>query len=92
MLRPKLVYYWSTSFGAISLLLFLLLRASETRCLYTSTIPEVMGYEPLYNNLIGPCEQNTLKNQLHKNVYKTYNERDSLTSRHKISLDELTCR
>ena len=25
MLRPKLVYYWPTSFGAISLLLFLLL-------------------------------------------------------------------
>ena len=54
MLRPKLVFYWPTSFRAPLSLLLLLSRFGP--CLkrhgvfYASAIPEVTRYEPLYNN------------------------------------------
>ena len=49
-------------FRAVSLLLFLLLslHASETWHLYTSMIPEVMWYEPLYNNNLKNIEHKVL--------------------------------
>ena len=46
-----------------------------------------------YLYLIGPCVKNktTQKKQLHKNDNLKHHERDSLISKHKIILDELTC-
>ena len=36
------------------------------------------------------CKKKSFKTQLHRIIW-TYNEYDSLSSRHKITLDELTC-
>ena len=45
-----------------------------------------------YSNSIGMCEKNKQKNlQLHKKC-NINNEYESLTCRHKITLDELACR
>ena len=36
-------------------------------------------------------KKKTLRNNYTKNKYEMNNEHDSLTSKHKITLDELTC-
>ena len=46
VLRLKLVYYWPRFFRAVYLLLSVLEKHSV---FYTSAIPEVRWYEPLYN-------------------------------------------
>ena len=61
---------------------------------FTVLSMDQIGLLKNYSYSIGPCTNKNIKKNLHKYIYiyiYIYKERDSLTSEHKITLEDITC-